>query len=1049
MNLVAAAMRRPITVLVAIVALALGAWMAVQRMRVDILPELGVPVIYVAQPYGGMDPAQMEGYITYYYEYHFLYVTGIEHVESRSIQGAALLKLYFHPGTNMGQALAETISYVNRARAFMPPGTVPPFVTRFDAGSVPVGNLVFSSESRSLGELQDLALNKVRPEFSRLPGVSAPPPFGGTQRTIVVNVDPEQLRARNMSPDEVVKAVAAANTISPSGVIRIGDRMPMVPVNSIVTAAKELESIPIRSGSAPVFLRDVGNVKDASDIPTAYALVNGRRTVYIPVTKRADASTLQVVQTVRENLPRFQTLIPDDIHVSFEFDQSPYVSRSIQGLALEALLGAFLTGLMVLLFLRDLRSALVVVLNIPLALLAAVVGLWGAGQSLNVMTLGGMALAVGILVDEATVSIENVHTHLSRGKTLARAVLDASHETQVPRLLAMLCILAVFVPSFFMTGVGRALFVPLSLAVGFSMVASYVLSTTFVPVLSTWILKHKTQPTDIVRRDGFIRLQENYGRVLQGAMGGRWLLVAAYLGASAAVLVAFAPHLGSEIFPNVDTGQFRMRLRAPTGTRIEKTEALFQAALEQIKEEVGPDKVAGSLGFLGVQPSSYPVNLIHLWTSGPEEGMLQVQLKEGTHVPIEPLKERLRQRFAEKLPDLRLMFEPADIVGQVMSFGAPTPIEIAVSGPKLEEDREHAEKIRQALAGKPGLRDLQFGQSLDYPTMAVNVDRERAGLTGVTTEDVARSLVAATSSSRFTQPNYWADPKTGIAYQVQVQVPTKKMDSLEEIENLPVTRGGENQVLLRNVATVKPGTAVGQYDRYNTRRMVTLTANVSGEDLGTAAAEIRSAIQKAGTPPKGVMVDVRGQIAPMTTLFDSLRTGLVMAVVIIFLLLAANFQSLRLSFVAVSTVPAVLAGVVLSLWLTHTTLNVQSFMGAIMAIGVAVANAILLVTFAERARVEGLAAREAAVEGARGRLRPILMTSAAMIAGMVPMALALGEGGEQSAPLGRAVIGGLVGASIATLVVLPSVFSIVQGSSSARSASLDPDDPQSRHYSPA
>jgi len=1049
MNLVSAAMRRPISVLVAIVALALGAWMAVQRMRVDILPELGVPVIYVAQPYGGMDPAQMEGYITYYYEYHFLYVTGIEHVESRSIQGAALLKLYFHPGTNMGSALAETISYVNRARAFMPPGTVPPFVTRFDAGSVPVGNLVFSSESRTLGELQDLALNKVRPEFSRLPGVSAPPPFGGTQRTIVVNVDPEQLRAHNMSPDEVVKAVAAANTISPSGTIRIGDRMPMVPINSIVTVPKELEGIPIRGGSAPVFLRDVGNVKDASDIPTAYALVNGRRTVYIPVTKRADASTLAVVKTVRENLHRFQNLIPDDIHVSFEFDQSPYVSRSIQGLALEALLGALLTGLMVLLFLRDLRSALVVVLNIPLALLAAVVALWGAGQSLNVMTLGGLALAVGILVDEATVSIENVHTHLARGKPLARAVLDASHETQVPRLLAMLCILAVFVPSFFMTGVGRALFVPLSLAVGFSMVASYVLSTTFVPVLATWILKHKPHPAGVDRQDSFTRLQERYGRTLRGAMGGRWLLVVAYLGVAAAVLVLFAPHLGSEIFPNVDTGQFRMRLRAPTGTRIEKTEELFQAALEQIKAEVGADKVEGSLGFLGVQPSSYPVNLIHLWTSGPEEGMLQVQLKEGAHVPMEALKERLRRRFAENLPDLRLMFEPADIVGQVMSFGALTPIEIAVSGPKLDEDREHADKIRAALAGKPGLRDVQFGQSLDYPTIAVNVDRERASLTGVTTDDVARSLVAATSSSRFTQPNYWADPKTGIAYQVQVQVPTKKMDSIEEIENLPVTRGGDNQVLLRSVATVTPGTAVGQYDRYNTRRMVTLTANVSGEDLGTAAAQIRAAIKKAGTPPKGVMVDVRGQIAPMDTLFDSLRTGLVMAVVVIFLLLAANFQSLRLSFVAVSTVPAVLAGVVLSLWLTHTTLNVQSFMGAIMAIGVAVANAILLVTFAERARVEGFSAREAAVEGARSRLRPILMTSAAMIAGMVPMALALGEGGDQSAPLGRAVIGGLIAATLATLLVLPSVFAIVQGGSRSRSASLDPDDPDSRHFSPA
>jgi multidrug efflux pump subunit AcrB len=692
----------------------------------------------------------------------------------------------------------------------------------------------------------------------------------------------------------------------------------------------------------------------------------------------------------------------------------------------------------------------VVVLNIPLALLAAVVALWGAGQSLNVMTLGGLALAVGILVDEATVSIENVHTHLARGKPLARAVLDASNETQVPRFLAMVCVLAVFVPSFFMTGVGRALFVPLSLAVGFAMVASYFLSTTFVPVLSTWILKHKPHPVGAApRRDPFTGLQERYGRALGKAMGARWLLVAAYLVAAVGAVVLVAPHLGSEIFPNVDTGQFRMRLRAPTGTRIEKTEQLFQGALEQIKAEVGAENVEGSLGFLGVQPSSYPVNLIHLWTSGPEEGMLQVQLKEGVHLPIEPLKERLRQRFADALPDLRLMFEPADIVGQVMSFGSPTPIEIAVSGPKLEEDREHAEKIRLALADAPGLRDLQYGQSLDYPTIAVTVDRERAGLTGVTTEDVARSLVAATSSSRFTQPNYWADPKTGIAYQVQVQVPIKKMDSIQEIENLPVTKGGDSQVLLRSVAKVTPGTAVGQYDRYNTRRMVTLTANVSGEDLGTAAKQIQAAIKKAGLPPKGVMVDVRGQIAPMGTLFDGLRSGLLMAVLVIFLLLAANFQSLRLSFVAVSTVPAVLAGVVLSLWLTHTTLNVQSFMGAIMAIGVAVANAIILVTFAERARVDGLSARDAAVEGARTRLRPILMTSAAMIAGMVPMALALGEGGDQTAPLGRAVIGGLIAATIATLVVLPSVFAVVQGRSSARSASLDPDDPESKHFSMA
>jgi multidrug efflux pump subunit AcrB len=1062
MSLVSAAMRRPITVLVAIVAVALGAWQALRPggLRVDILPELGTPILYVAQPYGGMDPAQMEGYLTYYYEYHFLYITGIEHVESKSIQGVSLIKLFFHPGTNMAQALAETISYVNRARAFMPPGTVSPFVMRFDAGSVPVGDLVFSSETRSLAEMQDLALNRVRPEFARLPGVSAPPPFGGQQRTIVVRVDPEKLGAYSLSPDEVVKAIAATNTISPSGVIRIGDRMPMVPVNAIVPNVKELESIAIRAGgpgaAGSVFLRDIGDVKDSSDIPAGYALVNGRRTVYIPVTKRADASTREVVNTVKANLKRFQGLVPDDIHVSYEFDQLPYVEGAIGGLTLEALLGALLTGLMVLLFLRDWRSALVVVLNIPLALMAAVVALWATGQTINLMTLGGLALAVGILVDEATVAIENIHTHLARGKPLALAVLDASNETQVPLLLAMLCVLAVFVPSFFMTGVARALFAPLALAVGFAMVASYILSTTFVPVLSVWILKaaHRPEqppasgPPTTGRRLSFAAFQDRYGILLERVMGWRWVLVGGYLAVSVLIVGLVGPHLGQEIFPAVDTGQFRLRMRAPTGTRIEKTEQLMLSTLEEIKAEVGASNVHNTLAFVGVQPASYPINSIHLWTSGPEEAVLQVQLKEGARIPVEPLKERLRRRMAERLPEVKLSFEPADIVGQVMSFGSPTPIEIAVSGPNLADDRAHAQKLRDALATVPALRDLQYGQSLDYPTVSVTVDRERAGLTGITTEDVARSLVAATSSSRFTQPNYWADPKTGVAYQVQVEIPTQRMDSLEEIRNLNVSRSAENPVLLRNVANVTSGTAIGEYDRYNMQRMVTLTANVVGEDLGTVAAQIQAALKRAGAPPQRVTVAVRGQIAPMEQMNAGLQSGLLVAILVIFLLLAANFQSLRLSLVAVASVPAVLAGVVLALWLAGTTLNIQSFMGAIMAVGVAVANAILLVTFAERSRLEGLPVAAAAIHGARTRLRPILMTSAAMVAGMVPMALALGEGGEQTAPLGRAVIGGLVAGTLATLLALPSVFTLVQGRSRVRSASLDPHDPESSHYEP-
>ncbi len=491
MNLVRGALRRPYTVLVAVIAVALAAVLATLRMPRDILPNLGIPTIYVAQPYGGMSPAQMEGYLTYYYEYHFLYLTGIEHVESKSIQGVSLIKLQFHPGTDMAQALAETINYANRAKAFMPPGTIPPFVMRFDAGSVPVGNLVFTSSSKSVGQLQDLALNRVRPLFATLPGVSAPPPFGASQRTIVVRVEPAKLKRYNLSPDNIAEAISQANTISPAGNIYVGDRYPMVPVNSVVQNIKELESVPLRLGTYPtVFLRDVGAVEDATDIPTGYALVNGHRTVYIPVTKRADASTLAVVNLVRQNLTRFQSVLPEDVKVSYEFDQSAYVRRAIRSLLIEGLLGALLTGLMVLLFLRDWRSAFIVVLNIPLALFGATTALWLMKQTVNIMTLGGLALAVGILVDEATVTIENIHTHLAQGESIPRAALEATQETVVPRLLAMLCVLAVFIPSFFLTGATKALFVPLSLAVGFSMIGSYFLSSTFVPILSNWILPH-------------------------------------------------------------------------------------------------------------------------------------------------------------------------------------------------------------------------------------------------------------------------------------------------------------------------------------------------------------------------------------------------------------------------------------------------------------------------------------------------------------------------------------------------------------------------------
>src|SRR3954464_7408945 len=1048
MWLIRAALRRPVSVATAVLAVALTAGFAVSRMRTDIFPDLDLPVIYVAQPYGGMSPAQMEGYITYYYEYHFLYINGIESVESKSIQNTSLLKLTFHAGTDMAEALAQTIGYVNRAQAFMPPGTVGPFIMRFDAGTVPVGYLVFSSDSRSLGEIQDLALNRVRPQFATLPGLTSPPPFGGSQRTIVIRVDPDRLRSYGMSPDEVIRAVTAGNVIMPSGSINIGDETRISPMNSVVSNINDLLELPIRTGAGPpVSIRDIGSVSDSTDIPTAYALVNGRRAVYIPVTKRPNASTLTVVGEVKANLARFQALVPDDIAVSYELDQSKNVSAALASVLREALLGALLTGLMVLLFLRDWRSSAIVVITIPFALLAAVVALWGAEQTINIMTLGVLALAVGILVDEATVAIENIHTHLMRGTPVARAVLDASGEVLVPRLLAMLAVVAVFVPSFFMTGVSRSLFVPLSLAVGFAMVASFLLSSSLVPVLSVWWLRTHAHAadTELPADDWVERLRSRLASVLQRIAPARGLLVAAYLVVTVGVLVLVGLRLGREIFPAGGVSQFQLRFRAPAGTKFESTERLATDVLDEIKSAAGPNNVAITLGYIGVQPSSYPINTIFLWTGGSHEGVLQVALRPEAGIGLTDFEETLRTRFKERFPTAQFSFEPGDIVNRIMNFGTSTPVEVAITGPDFPASRTFAAKVREELARIPALRDLQYGQALDYPAIQVDVNRQMAGQLGVTVDQVGRSFAAATSSSRFVAPNYWADPFTGIAFQVQIEVPQPRLTSVDDLRVIPVSAERGSHAMLGDVATINNATIVGEYDRINGQRMVTLTANVAGQDLGSTVGHVDAAIARAGAPPRGGAVAVRGQIGAMRETFTNITAGLIVAVVVIFLLLAANFQSLRLAFVVVSTVPAVLMGVVLMLAITRTTLNVQSFMGAIMAIGVALANAILLVTFAEQSRVHGTAPLQTAIDAARARMRPVLMTSAAMIAGMIPMALAFGKGAEATAPLGRAVIGGLAAATVATLIVLPSVYSLVQQSARVGSPSLDPDDPGSAY----
>jgi multidrug efflux pump subunit AcrB len=1082
MWLIRSALRRPITVLIATVALVLLAAFAARRMRADIFPDLDLPVIYVAQPYGGMSPAQMEGYLVYYYEYHFLYVNGIHHVESRNVQGNALMKLYFHPGTNMAQAMAETINYVNRSRAFMPPGTVSPFVMRFDTGSVPVGYLVLSSSTRTIADIQDQALFKVRPMFSALPGVSAPPPFGGSARSIVIRANPEKLRSYGITPDEVITSLSAGNTISPSGNLHIGDNYPIVPTNAMVKDIQDLGDIPIRTGTGPtVYLRDLAVIEDAADLTTGFALVNGRRAVYILATKRADASTMSVIDEIKTALPKMQGELPSDIRVSFEFDQSPYVTRAIESLLTEGALGAVLTGLMVLLFLRDWRSALVVVLNIPLAIMASIVGLWLTGNTVNLMTLGGLALAVGILVDEATVAIENMHAQMRHTDSIAWAVRIGNDQTAVPRLLDMLCILAVFVPSFFMEGAARGLFVPLSLAVGFAMIASYILSSTFVPILATWLLRHQPHdahqsaepaaPGPKQRRSlwqrltsllSFETLRQAYAGMVQGSVAARWIVVPAYLAVSVLVILLVGPRIGVEIFPTIDAGEFRLRLRAPDGTHFETTEKLALQTLDIVGELVGKENIALTLGYVGTIPSSYPINAVYQWQRGPEEAILRIALRPGSHISTEGMKEQLRRELAQRMPQIRYSFEPADIVSEVMSFGSATPIEVSVRGGSLPENRDYIAKVERELRAIAGLRDIQVSQSLDYPTVSVQVDREKAGISDVTTSQVVRSVVAATSSSRFVVPNYWPDPKSGIGYQVQVEIPQPTMTTIDDLARLPVRKLGDQPLLLRDVAEIKPGTMPGQYDRYNMKREISLTANIGGTNLGAASRQVTAALARVakeaeaerqakideGEKPGLVTHEVRGQIPPLRQMMSGLGVGLLLAVLVIFLMLSANFQSWRLAFVTVSTTPAVIAGVVLALWLTGSTINIQSFIGAIMGIGVAMANAILLITFAEQRRRATGDARSAAVEGAASRLRAILMTSFAMTAGMLPMALAIGEAGPQTAPLGRAVIGGLIAATLATLLALPAVFALVQRYATQRSASLDPADPESPLHAP-
>lgn len=1082
MNLIRFALRKPITILVLVAGFFFFGIKAVNSIKIDIFPKLDLPVIYVSHPFGGYTPPQMEAFFAKQYINIFLFINGIKSIETKNIQGLTLMKINFYPGTNMAQAAAEVSAFANRLQTAFPPGSNPPFIIRFDASTLPVGQIVLRSDQRKNNELLDLANTYVRSSFTTIPGLVGSPPFGGNIRTIVIKADPELLRQHNMTPDQLVESMRLNNQTTPSGNVRIGDKNFITSANTLISDVKDFENIPLFKGGAQnLYLRDVATVEDAADITAGYALVNGRRSVYISVAKSADASTWEVVQNLKAALPKMQAQLPEDVKLTYEFDQSTYVINSVKSLLTEGAIGAILTGLMVIMFLGDLRGALIVILTIPTSIITSVLFLNLFDQTINIMTLSGLALAIGILVDESTVTIENIHQHLDMGKPKALAIWDACKEIAFPKLLILFCILAVFAPAFTMGGIPGSLFLPLALAIGFSMVASYFLAQTFVPVMANWIMKgkhHKKEDgkdmTDAeefaaanISKDSwdqkasfihnkekgekltrFDRVRNRYLRFISRMMPYRRIIVVSYLLIVCGLTAWMLMQIGRDVLPKVNSGQFQVRMRMPDGTRIERTEGEMIKLTDEVFNIVGKENVSITSAYIGMHPAQFSISPIFLWMAGPNEGVLQVALNEHYKADLDKLKDTIRARMQHLNNQVRLSFEPIELTDKILSQGSPTPVEIRFSGRNKKLNEDYARKMVTELQKISYLRDVQIGQSVNYPSINIEIDRIRAAQLGVDMSDISRSLIASTSSSRYTEKNIWIDPKANVPYSVQVVVPESKMASQDEISEIPVIRNSVRPVL-GDVAKLTPSSTYGEVDNLGALPMLTVTANLNDKDLGFASVDVEKAIKALGELPRGLSVEMIGLSSTLRETLDSLQNGLIVAIVVIFLMLAANFQSFKVSAIVLATVPAVLLGSLALLMAFGSTLNLQSYMGIIMSVGVSISNAVLLITNAEQIRKHNGDAVLSAKESAALRMRPIVMTALAMVAGMIPMASGLGEAGDQSSPLGRAVIGGLIASTFAALFILPLVFAWGQGKAKTQSISLDPEDDESTHYIPS
>lgn len=1119
MGLIKTALRKPITILVLVAGLFFFGINAVRTIKIDIFPNLNLPVIYISHPYGGFTPDQMEGYFAKPYINLLLYVSGVKTIETQNIQGLTLIKLTFYPATNMAQAAAEVTAYANRAQASFPPGSNPPFIIRFDASTLPVGQLILSSSKRNNNELLDLANVYVRSSFTQIPGLVAPAPFGGNVRAVVIKVDPELMRSHHLTAEQVVAAVSDNNQVSPAGNVRIGDLNYFTPSNTTIGTIKDFGNIPLFGGGVQtLFLKDIAKVEDGADITTDYVLVNGKRSVYLPITKSADASTWEVVQNLKKAIPRFQAILPDDVKLTYAFDQSVYVINSVKSLISEGAIGAVLTGIMVLLFLGDVRGALIVIMTIPTSIISGIFFLSLFGQTLNIMTLSGLALAIGILVDESTVTIENIHQHLDMGKPKALAIWDACREIAFPKLLILFCILAVFAPAFTMSGIPGALFLPLAMAIGFSMITSFLLSQTFVPVMANWLMRdHKNHdqektglpatgnpelvtatnshvnttytvagttvaangkthtsdsaetkehtgheaaweqkeqlikgllyPDPTKKQGGFDRFRSAFLRFLASMMPYRRIIGVSYVVIFLGITALLLNVIGRDILPKVNSGEFQLRLRAPDGTRFERTEQKLLRVEAILDTLVGRQNIEVTSAMAGIHPPQFSTSPLYLFMAGPQEAVLQVNLKEDYHVNLDDLEERLRNKIHSVMPELKLSFEPIELTSKILSQGSPTPIEVKISGKDKKRNVVYANKLIAEMSKIPYLRDIQIGQSYNYPAININIDRIQAARLGVSISDISHSLSTSTSSSRYTDKVFWLDKKSNLSYNVQVEIPEFKMSGINTIKEIPV-RNNQDRPVLSDVASVNFGTTNGENDNIGAIPVLSVTANLHNKDLGMASTDVRHAIVSLGKLPRGLTMEAKGQSLTLDDTLASLQNGLLVAIIVIFLMLAANFQSFRVSIVVLATVPAVLAGSLLLLIITGSTLNLQSYMGIIMSVGVSISNSVLLITNAEQLRSHNGNARLSAMESTALRLRPVLMTSLAMIVGMIPMALGLGEGGDQTSALGRAVIGGLFASTFAALLILPLVFSWVQEKAGTDSVSLDPEDEESKFYVP-